>query len=77
MSVPPLYSSTKDRRILDDLADLYSIIKTTEHLEKAYARDLIGGDEVRELTLKVFRSEEGDTKLATTSTTRPMDGLMD
>ena len=43
----PLYTSAKERRQYDDLADLYSIIKVTEHLEKAYARDIVSADEVR------------------------------
>ena len=40
-----LFSSTKERRRYTDLADFYAIIKATEHLEKAYARDAI--DEAR------------------------------
>jgi hypothetical protein len=42
----PLYTNAKERRQYDDLADLYSIIKVTEHLEKAYARDIVSADEV-------------------------------
>lgn len=42
----PLHATSKDRRHLEDLADLYAIIKATEHLEKAYARDLVGAEEV-------------------------------
>ena len=47
MSEIPLHATSKERRHLEDLADLYAIIKATEHLEKAYARDLVGAEEVR------------------------------
>jgi ESCRT-I complex subunit VPS28 len=36
-----LYSSSKERQHYDDLANLFSIITATEHLERAYARDSI------------------------------------
>jgi ESCRT-I complex subunit VPS28 len=41
----PLHTTAKERRQYDDLADLYSIIKVTETLEKAYARDIVPADE--------------------------------
>ncbi|EGC29267.1 hypothetical protein DICPUDRAFT_43081 [Dictyostelium purpureum] len=34
-----LYSNNIEREMYDNLAELYSIIKVTEHLEKAYIRD--------------------------------------
>ena len=37
----PLYTTSKERQHYDDLANLYSIILATEHLERAYARDAI------------------------------------
>jgi len=36
-----LYSNTKEREMYENMADLYSIIKTVEHLEKAFIRDSI------------------------------------
>lgn len=40
-----LWNGPKERSHFEDMADLYSIIKTTQHLEKAYVRDLISADE--------------------------------
>jgi ESCRT-I complex subunit VPS28 len=34
-----LYDNNKERNRLEDLADFYAIIKTTESLEAAYSRD--------------------------------------
>ena len=36
-----LFASAKERRKFDDLADLYSILVATEHLEKAFGRDAV------------------------------------
>ncbi|EFA76982.1 vacuolar protein sorting 28 family protein [Heterostelium album PN500] len=36
-----LCNNNKDREMYDNLAELYSIIKVTEHLEKAYIRDSV------------------------------------
>jgi ESCRT-I complex subunit VPS28 len=36
-----LWENMKEREKFDSMADLYSIILTTEHLEKAYVRDAI------------------------------------
>lgn len=36
-----LYTTSKERQIYDDQANLYAIITATEHLERAYARDSI------------------------------------
>lgn len=41
-----LYTTSKERQHYDDLANLYSIILATEHLERAYARDCITQKEV-------------------------------
>lgn len=40
-----LYSNAGERRKYEDMADLYSIIKATEHLEAAFARDAVLPDE--------------------------------
>jgi ESCRT-I complex subunit VPS28 len=40
-----LYNNTKEREMYENMADLYSIIKTVEHLEKAYIRDSISAAE--------------------------------
>ena len=37
----------QERRRYEDMADLYSIIKATEHLEAAFARDAVSQDDVR------------------------------
>ena len=41
-----LYTTSKKRQHYDDLANLYSILLATEHLERAYARDCITQKEV-------------------------------
>jgi hypothetical protein len=38
--------SKSEQEALDNLADLFAIITTTEHLERAYARDSISHKEV-------------------------------
>lgn len=43
---PILDQHTQERRRYEDMADLYSIIKATEHLEAAFARDAVGQDDV-------------------------------
>ena len=62
----PLYESSRDRRIIDDKADLYAIIRATETLEKAYARDAVGSDEYNKLCTKLisqFKSTVSALKL--------------
>jgi hypothetical protein len=41
-----IVSSKSEQEALDNLADLYAIIITTEHLERAYSRDAISHTEV-------------------------------
>jgi len=36
-----LFNNVKEREMYENMADMYSIIKTVEHLEKAYVRDSI------------------------------------
>ena len=43
-----LYNNSQQRRLYEDMADLYTIIKSTEHLEKAYIKDAISSDEYTE-----------------------------
>ena len=45
LAVPALFNSAAERRKYDDLADFFSIIKATEHLERAYMKDAIEEDE--------------------------------
>lgn len=40
-----LFTNSRGRRQYDDMADLYAILKTTEHLEIAYSRDSVGQKE--------------------------------
>lgn len=54
-----LYDSTKERRKFTEMADLYSIIKATEHLERAYVRDAIGKDEYTEACTKLIAQYKG------------------
>ncbi|KAF0683427.1 Aste57867_24551 [Aphanomyces stellatus] len=49
-----LFESAKDRRMYEDLSDLYAIIKTTEHLETAYVRDTITPDAYTEACTKLI-----------------------
>ncbi|ETV81813.1 hypothetical protein H257_05384 [Aphanomyces astaci] len=49
-----LFESAKDRRMYEDMSDLYAIIKTTEHLETAYVRDAISPDEYTEACTKLI-----------------------
>lgn len=44
-TVPPLYKDRFERDRIDDLATFYSIIKATEHLERAYMKDNIDDSE--------------------------------
>lgn len=39
-----LFENIKDRERFENMADLYSIITTTEHLEKAYVRDSVSSE---------------------------------
>mmetsp|Transcript_10255 Transcript_10255/g.15381 ORF Transcript_10255/g.15381 Transcript_10255/m.15381 type:complete len:218 (+) Transcript_10255:3-656(+) len=43
-----LFETSKERKSLEDLADLYSIIRATESLETAYSRDAITPSEYAE-----------------------------
>jgi len=43
-----LYKTAKERRRYEDMADLYAVVKTTQHLEKAYIRDCVNADEYTE-----------------------------
>lgn len=40
-----LHRDRKEKKLYDNLSDLYSIILATEHMEKAYVRDSITNDE--------------------------------
>ncbi|CEG40120.1 nuclear lim factor interactor-interacting protein hyphal [Plasmopara halstedii] len=49
-----LWVDSKDRRKYEDLADLFAIFKTTEHLEAAYVRDAITPEEYTEACTKLI-----------------------
>lgn len=49
-----LYTTTRERRKFDDLGDLYALIKTTEKLEKAYARDAITAEDYEKACLRLI-----------------------
>jgi ESCRT-I complex subunit VPS28 len=61
MAQVPLFANSKERRIYDDLGDMYAIIRATETLEKAYARDILSADEYTKACTKLlsqFKSTE-------------------
>ncbi|KAI9101127.1 vacuolar protein sorting-associated, partial [Phlyctochytrium arcticum] len=49
-----LVLSNRDREKYDNMADLYGIIVTTEHLERAYIRDAISAQEYTPACLKLI-----------------------
>ncbi|KAJ1446771.1 vacuolar protein sorting-associated [Pelagophyceae sp. CCMP2097] len=49
-----LYSDARERRRFDDLADFYAVIKVTEKLEKAYARDAVRPAEYEHACLRLI-----------------------
>ncbi|KAJ1698483.1 Vacuolar sorting-associated protein 28-like protein [Rhynchospora pubera] len=49
-----LWNDKRERELLDSLADLFAIIKTTEKLEKAYIRDLVASDYYESECLKLI-----------------------
>jgi len=59
----PLFSTNQERDELENLADLYSIIVTTEHLEKAYVRDSISAKEYTDACFKLIAQYKTVQKL--------------
>lgn len=49
-----LFESATERKRYEELADLYSIIKTTESIEAAYSRDAIGESEYSEICKRLL-----------------------
>lgn len=49
-----LYESTAERNIVDNMANLFAIITTCEHLEKAYTRNAIDADPYKNECLKLI-----------------------
>ncbi|CCI42855.1 hypothetical protein ABG067_005845 [Albugo candida] len=49
-----LYTNTNDRRKYEDLADLYAIIKSLEHLEAAYVRDDVTQEQYTEACTRLI-----------------------
>jgi len=49
-----LYSNNREREMFDNMADLFSIIKTTESLEKAYVRDAITAEDYKKNCQKLI-----------------------
>jgi len=61
MSEVKLFTNSRSRRTYDDMADLYAIFKTVEHLEMAYARDAVSEKEYESACTRLisqFRSTE-------------------
>jgi ESCRT-I complex subunit VPS28 len=57
-----MYDNSKERDQLERLADLYSIIKATELLEAAYARDAITPNEYSESCGRLISQFKGTEK---------------
>jgi len=49
-----LHQTPREREMYDNMADLFSIIKTTEALEKAYVRDAITAEEYKNNCMKLI-----------------------
>eukprot|EP00634_Sargassococcus_sp_CCMP2135_P007990 CAMPEP_0198658180 /NCGR_PEP_ID=MMETSP1467-20131203/23400_1 /TAXON_ID=1462469 /ORGANISM="unid. sp., Strain CCMP2135" /LENGTH=214 /DNA_ID=CAMNT_0044394435 /DNA_START=17 /DNA_END=661 /DNA_ORIENTATION=+ len=72
-----LYSTTRERRKYDDMADLYALIKTTEKLEKAFARDAIKPDEYETACLRLISQfKASESALRTDGTIKSADEFM-
>jgi ESCRT-I complex subunit VPS28 len=62
-----LAESAADRDLIDSLAEIYSIIRTIDGLEKAYIKDALAEDEYSEMCLKLIRQYQfilNDEKVA-------------
>lgn len=66
-----LYNNSKEREHYDNLADLFSIIKTTEHLEKALMRDSITAEEYNKACSKLIAQFKTARKLTSASIPEP------
>mgnify|MGYP001838029103 CR=1 FL=1 len=49
-----LYQGPREREKYDNMADLYAIIKTVEHLEKAYVKDAVTAEEYEPACTKLI-----------------------
>ena len=49
-----LFENSKERKRIEELADLFSIVKTTESLEASYSRDAISSSEYTETCTKLI-----------------------
>lgn len=54
-----LYSNASERRKYNELADLYAILKATEHLEVSYSRDAISKEAYTEACSKLLIQYKG------------------
>jgi ESCRT-I complex subunit VPS28 len=65
MDTVKLYNNPREREMFEGMADLFSIIKTTEALEKAYVRDAITAEEYKKHCSKLitqFKAAQNLTK---------------
>ncbi|KAJ3186255.1 Vacuolar protein-sorting-associated protein 28 [Gaertneriomyces sp. JEL0708] len=62
-----LYTNNREREKYDNLADLYSIIVATEHLERAYIRDAVSAQEYTPACLKLIAQYKTALGLASDS----------
>mmetsp|Transcript_11596 Transcript_11596/g.16081 ORF Transcript_11596/g.16081 Transcript_11596/m.16081 type:complete len:228 (+) Transcript_11596:222-905(+) len=49
-----LYTTTAERQKIDQMADLYSLIKTVDHLETAYTRDAVSEEKYTDACKKLI-----------------------
>lgn len=74
---PKLWADSRQRRKYEDLADFFAIIKVTEHLEKAYARDAISEDQyAKECNKLLAQFKETEKALKKDSTITDTEAFM-
>jgi ESCRT-I complex subunit VPS28 len=54
----PVMETFEEKKLLSDMEELYAIMRTTEHLENAYIRDMISAEEYKATCSKLLRSYE-------------------
>jgi len=64
LSEVKLYSNNREREKYDHMADLYSIIRTTEALERAYVRDAISPEDYKNQCRKLISQFTAALELA-------------
>ena len=55
-----LYQNNQEREKFDNMADLFAIIQTMEHLEKAYIKDSVNPKEFVEIIFFLEKTKQHD-----------------